>query len=115
MYVMIEENPNCPPDERVFSDSGRPREVVKLRLDKPSGGSDWCEAAAVDAQGAFSPAHATTVEDSGAGTAWLIFGGDWGIRLRPLGGGAWSLSDPDQWGLPFLVLDTSGDTVQLKP
>lgn len=107
MFLAIEESPNSPADERVFSESGDARVIDRLLIDDPKGVSTWCEAASVES-GAFGPARAVQVEDSSAGSAWLIFGGGWGVRFKPAGlDEAWSLSDQRQWGAPFLVLDSA--------
>jgi hypothetical protein len=50
------------------------------------------------------------VEDSSAGAAWLVYGGDWGIRLRPTESFEdWSIDDPDQHGETHLVLSDEDD------
>ena len=50
-------------------------------------------------------AYAALVDDSGEGSALLVYGGEEGIRLRPLDSpNDWSLDDPGQWGEPFLLL-----------
>ena len=115
MYLMVEDNPNCGADERMFADSGDDRGVYRVLLDMPAGGTRWCDVAAVENDGRFTEAHARQVEDSAAGSAWLIIGGDWGVRMRPAGGGAWSLDDHGQWGAPFLVLDHSDGGIQFSP
>ena len=67
----------------------------------------------MDESGNFIPAAAIQVEDSGAGVAWLIHGGIWGLRLQPLESNEpWSVSDSKQWGVPFLVLDSSGTDIR---
>ena len=48
--------------------------------------------------GAPCPAYAVPVEDSGAGVATLIYGGDWGLRLTPKDG-------RPPFGEPYLLLD----------
>ena len=45
------------------------------------------------------PAQVVLVEDSSAGTAALVFGGDWGLRITPPTGTA--------FGEPYLLLDAS--------
>jgi hypothetical protein len=107
MYLLVEENPNCAADERMFADAGTDRPVLQAQVDSPRGNTGWCDVAAVDEGGRFGVARARQVEDSAAGTAWLVTGGAWGLRLRPAGAGAWSLTDSAQWGVPFLVLDES--------
>ena len=108
MYLIVEENPNCGPEERVFAESGAARGVTEVVLDRPDGTTGWCEVTGVDEAGSFVPAVAQRVEDSAAGVAWLVTGGSWGIRLRPSGAkGPWAIDDKSQWGRPFLVLDDS--------
>jgi hypothetical protein len=116
MYLSIEENDNCAADERMFSTSGAKRTVAKIQLENPrSKVAEWCEVSSVCEDGTFGPAHAQMIEDSSDGTAWLIFGGTWGLRFRPSDQSVpWSLSDHHQWGLPFLVLDSSGTSIQFK-
>jgi hypothetical protein len=44
---------------------------------------------------------------SARGAAYVVYGSDWGLRLRPAGSDAeWSLTDPDQFGETHLVLAT---------
>lgn len=116
MYVMIEENPNCAPDERVFPTNGPQRTVKRVNLTPPDESiSAWCDISAVGDDGTFNAATAQRIEDSSDGTAWLIYGGPWGLRLRPeTKPGDWSLTNTDQWGLPFLVLDSSGSSIEFK-
>jgi hypothetical protein len=48
---------------------------------------------------------AQPVEDSGAGVVYLVSGGNWGIRLKPLGiEEDWSLESARQWGEAYLLL-----------
>lgn len=116
MYLIIEENPNCAPDERVFSTSGEKRRVKRVNVDNPATRvSEWCEVTAVKAEGGFTAAFAQRVEDSSDGTAWLIFGEDWGLRFKPSSAATpWSIDDKTQWGKPFLVLDSSGSAIEFE-
>lgn len=115
MYLIIEENENCSPDERVFATIGSQKVIKKVEIEKPGKGSQWYEVAGVHENGKFQEALAQQVEDSSDGIAWLIFGGSWGIRFRPDGNNEdWSLKNPNQWGEPFLVLDKSGNSLQFK-
>lgn len=113
MFLVIEENPNCRPDERVFPTSGTSRTVKKLNVKKPGGGEGWHEVIGVGSDKSFQPAQALQMEDSSAGVAWLIFGGDWGLRFKS-NDQPWSLDDTQQWGEPFLVLDISGTAIQFE-
>jgi len=50
------------------------------------------------------------IEDSSQGEAFLIYGGDWGVRLRPADNdGAWAHENGSQWGEPYLVLADAED------
>ena len=109
MFVIVEDNPNCAPDERVFPTFGERRAVRGVFTDIPGEAAGWCAVTGVDESGAFVPATAQRMEDSSDGVAWLVSGGMWGLRFRRDGDAeAWSLSSQRQWGLPFLVLDQSG-------
>ena len=90
--------------------------VKQLNLVPP--GSDsavWCDVAAVNDPGNFKQAFAQRIDDSSDGTAWLVFGGEWGLRFKPVSPlTAWSLQEKTQWGAPFLVLDGSGSSIEFK-
>ena len=50
------------------------------------------------------------VIEGSEGRAILVYGGDWGVRLRPAESEAlWSIDDPDQWGETHLVLSSEDD------
>ena len=50
-------------------------------------------------------AYAAMVQDSGDGAVLLVYGGDEGIRLKPVDSAKeWDLEDPEQWGEPCLLL-----------
>lgn len=116
MYLMIEENPNCAPDERMFAHHGEPVRVAAVHADPSGTGSRWYAISAVDSNGSFHPAEAIRIDDSSDGTAWLIFGAAWGLRLRPAESvEPWSLNDAEQAGVPFLVVDGSGATIRFDP
>lgn len=103
----IPENANCSAvDLRVFHDLGEPQPVRRVRL------AQWCDVTGWTASGAPCPAVAQKVDDSGEGVAWLIRGGDAGLRLQPSGRAApWRLDDPQQWGESFLILPALDDVL----
>ena len=112
---MIEDNPNCRGDERMFAESGDTRVVEQVLLDRPDGTTGWCELIGLDGNDAFVTPTARHVEDSAAGVAWLITGGDWGLRVRAVGSTElWAVDDPRQWGVPFLVMDDGAGVVKFK-
>ncbi len=114
MYLIIEDNVNCGTEERVFAEKSKPQEVIAIQTNSPQGLLIWAEIVGVDEGGKFIPAQGVLVDDSGAGSAWLIYGGPWGIRCRT-NQDEWSLTNKAQWGLPFKVLDSSGEDVRFKP
>ena len=58
-------------------------------------------------------AYAARVEDSSEGQAYVVFGGDWGVRLRPVDStSAWDLGDAEQMGETHLVLAEAEDIVR---
>jgi hypothetical protein len=109
MYLMVEDSDNCQGAERMFAHLGDPKPVREVHISSPAGHARWWSVTGVDENGAFIPAFGIRVDDSAAGTAWLVGGGTWGLRFRALDDNApWSLADKNQWGAPFLVLDESG-------
>lgn len=110
MFLVIEENPNCAPEERVLAESGPHKEVLEVEAK-----GTWWTVTGLDEGGKTIPAKAVRVEDSADGTAWLVYGGGWGLRLKALNDKSdWSLSDKNQWGLPLLVLDSSAASIRFK-
>jgi hypothetical protein len=102
--VFVEPNDNAPDGCGLrFKTEERPRVARRVQLD-----GQWHEVVGWSSAGGGSActANAALVEDSGAGTAMLVYGGDWGIRLLPVGGGA-------PVGESHLVLDESA--VELLP
>lgn len=109
MLLSVDENENCEFAERVFPEVGSHRTVSRLNLESPAGQSGWFDVTGVSDDGTFIPARAVKIEDSGAALAWLVYGGAWGLRLKPVGDETpWSLSAANQSGVPFKVLDESG-------
>ena len=97
---------NSPMDlNRVFSLLSQPQPITKLIATTPMGADIWCEVTGWKEDGPC-PAYAAQAEDSGEGVVLLIYGGDWGIRLRPDGDPAeWDLANGTQWGEPCLMLE----------
>lgn len=115
MYVLVEENPNAAPEERVFAASGPVRTVRRVHVTPPTAHApQWCDVVGVDENGVFTPAQVVRVEDSADGTAWLVHGALWGIRLKPKQAQEdWDLHSTNQWGMPFLVLDSSDASIEV--
>ena len=105
IIIEIEKNPNVDREcSVVYSESGPSREISALEYRRGEA-REWAEVAGWDAEtDAPCPAYVCPVADSGDGTAFLIYGGSGGIRLKPMGDpNPWSTSDSRQWGELFLV------------
>jgi len=106
IIIEIPSNPNCEAVEmRVFHDVAAAQHVTHARLEHETGKSAWYEVTGWTVAGKPSPALAQKVDDSGEGIAFLLYGGDAGLRFRPsFPQAAWSLDDPTQWGEPFRII-----------
>ncbi len=58
------------------------RQVARVRYEPDDGPDAVWQVAGQDAGGRMTTARAVQVEDSGAGTSWLIWGDAFGLRLR---------------------------------
>jgi len=99
--LFIDPNPNCPEGcSQRFQATSEPRPVRQIRYSPGGDETMVCEVTGWSSAGNGTPcpARAVRVEDSGAGVATLIYGGDWGVRLRPRDGGK-------PFGEPYLLLD----------
>ena len=112
VYVEVEENDNCDyMPLQVFEARADPAPVSRVRLFEPDRPHGIYEVTGWSGDEDGSPCQAmyVPVSDSGQAEAHLIIGGEWGVRMRPLGGGEWSVDDPRQWGEPFLWLADKSD------
>jgi hypothetical protein len=101
VFIQIEENPNCPAwDGQVFQPRTLPREITHVRCDR-GGNVVWCGINGLDEGEKRVPAMACIVDDSGDGSCYLVFGGEWGLRLN-------DDSDGSVWGVPFMLLPGNG-------
>ena len=109
LMLEVEDNANCDGvPQLIFNTMGEPRQVVEVIagdfgqapiLHRVTGWSS-------EGDGSPCPAYAVTIEESGAGQALLVFGGDWGLRFIPASiEEEWSLDSLNQWGENFLSLD----------
>jgi hypothetical protein len=84
--VFVEPNDNAPDGCGLrFKTEASPRAARRVELD-----GTWHDVVGWSSAGGGSAcaAQAALVEDSTAGIAMLVWGGDWGIRLVPVDGGA---------------------------
>lgn len=99
---------------QVFETQSEPRSASMITLpnipenDEPHDVVGWCS----DNGGSACAVTAVVVGDSGSGQALMLHGGDHGVRLRPSSNGSkWSLDAADQFGEPYLLLQTSVDLI----
>ena len=108
MYLEIDENPNCADSVSMrFKELSPPRKVLQIKVEDraPGGETCWVTGWSDDPNEPLCPAFAQKVEESGMGRAFLIYGGNCGIRLKPVRVQEdWDLDSPNQWGEPFLLL-----------
>ena len=109
--IEIADNPNCAPvDLRVFHDLEPPHPAAQVRLERHPGAPEWYALTGWTAEGHPCPALIQKVDDSGDGTAFLVYGGDAGLRLQPVASREpWGLGHPEQWGEPFLIVSDAQD------
>ena len=113
MFIEVESNPNCENSVFLrFKEVGpaRPISHVKIYDRVPRG--EWCSIVGwgEDPDESVCPAYAQKVEDSGSGLAILVFGGNWGLRLKPESCQSdWSLENQEQWGEAYLTLGDERD------
>ena len=111
MQIEIPENPNCSAcDQAIFSELESPRPIRGIRVSMNGQDVD-CEIKGVSDKGDWSQVFACKVADSGEGTAFLIYGGVWGIRIRPsmYAKESWDLSNKHQWGEPYKIYGSEND------
>ena len=90
--------------ELMFNGMGEPRVITKVLTEDRNGVTRMHKVTGWSSEGACD-AIAVVVEDSGAGSARLILGGDEGIRLMPDDlEEEWSLDSANQWGEACLLL-----------
>lgn len=113
MQIEVQQNPNCGASEQfVFCELEPSRFVNGIRVEE-RGKEMICDVVGVEEGGGWSPGRAAKITDSGAGYAYVIYGGAWGIRLRPetYAHESWDLNNKHQWGEPFKIYGDEKDIV----
>jgi hypothetical protein len=115
VFIQIDQNPNCETvPGLVFQPRTGPVPVARV-LRERNGQETWCDITGLDAGGHPCPAMACLIDDSGEGGCQLVFGGEWGLRLKEKSNGhLWDLDDPEQWGEPLLMLAGDGADLQFR-
>lgn len=113
IFLEVEQNENC--DEMpmlVYEALADPSPIQKVMVFEPSRPhgiykvTGWSSAAG----GTPCAALYMPVADSGQAEVQLVFGGDWGIRLKPDSSEEeWNIHSPEQWGEPYLMLTDKKD------
>lgn len=72
-----------------------------------------CPLTGVDAGCDWVQAMAVKIADSSDAFAYLIYGGRWGIRIRPEGrpDEIWDLKNKAQWGEPYKIYGSEEDII----
>lgn len=125
LFLEVDPNPNCDAvDGMMYQALEPPRRVRQIRITR-AGQETWCWVTGVESPAAagqpprWVPAQVQKISDSGAGIAWCIIGGRWGLRFQhaapaeapvrpsgqPAASGApgWDLADAAQWGEPYKI------------
>ena len=111
IFLDVEAGDNCPYSmQLMFSGLEEPRAVKQVRLYIKPGPGVLYDVTGWSQEGPCT-AESIKVEDSGQGHAYLIMGGDAGLRFRPVDGAEWDLSASDQWGDSHLLLTDTDDIV----
>lgn len=127
IWVDVEENPNSEYlPMRVFETQGDEVVAPAIRVAEVSGGEGPHEIVGWSSEGGGTPTDVTyaPVTDSGAALSIIVVGGDFGIRMRPVGPeksgpetkeatGGWSLDDAGQRGEPYLLLPPDVEIVEV--
>ena len=115
IFLEVEENPNCDyMPLQVYEAQRDPVPIATVQLadlDRPHGVyqvTGWSS----EGDGTPTPAMYAPVSDSGQAVVHLVYGGDWGVRLKALDSDeVWDLASADQWGEPYLMLTDEADVV----
>ena len=113
MIVEVEANENCEGGFFArFKEAGPPQPVVQVRLydRNPAGEWYWVTGWSDNSETPLCAANAQRVEDSGSGLAYLVYGGIYGLRFKPVANEEpWDLKSAHQWGETHLLLSSDRD------
>jgi len=114
-YIEVEASDNCPMSaSQVYANLSDPVRLSMVRVFQGDEGGSLFSVTGWSSEGSGSTcaAYGVKITDSGSGTAWLVYEGDRGIRLRPADSSVeWSIDEPDQWGETHLVLADAEDLI----
>lgn len=108
IYLEVDDNDNCEYMPLMLYEAHADAvPVTRIVLDEPGRAPGEYQVTGWSSEGDGTPCPAmyAPVSDSGQAQVHLVFGGDWGIRMKPAESTAeWSLDDPEQFGEPYLML-----------
>jgi hypothetical protein len=110
--IRVDFNDNCPMSAQlVYKNLNEPVRINCVRIYEGGPEGVLYSVTGWSGEGPV-PAYAVSVEDSGSGAAYLVYGGEWGLRLRPAESeAAWNLGAADQFGETHLVLADAEDLI----
>jgi hypothetical protein len=115
-HVEVEPNDNTPMmAQQVYKNVGLPFAVSHVRIYEGAPGGQLCAITGWSSKdgGSPTPAHAVQIDDSSEGSAFLVYGGDYGVRLRPAESEeSWDVASSEQWGETHLVLASDEDVTR---
>ena len=111
MEIEVLDNPNCRASEQFVFNELEPARPIRGIVAEIRGREIICDVVGVEPGGSWVQAYVQKITDSGAGFAYLISGGLWGIRLRPeaVREEIWDLTNRNQWGEPFKIYGEEKD------
>jgi hypothetical protein len=113
VLLLIDANDNCAEGGSWrFNELEPPRPVARVRLYDSAPMGCWFEVVGWndDPDRPVCGATMRKIDDSGSGVAFLITGGVWGVRLKPVEDPSeWSLRDDQQRGKPYLIVPSIND------
>jgi hypothetical protein len=113
MQIEVDDNPNTRGGGQfVFQELEAAKTIVGIHADW-RGQEVECDLVGVDEGGVWVQAYAQKIADSGAGFAFLITGGAWGVRIKPriFASEVWNLESKNQWGEPFKIYGEEKDLI----
>ena len=108
LCIEVDGNDNCPRmPAMAYEALAAPVEISRVRLAEPGRPPGLYRVTGWSSAGGGTPCPAlhAPVSDSGGAVVHLVYGGDWGVRLKPLDSPeGWDLRSPRQFGEPYLML-----------
>ena len=115
IYLEVEENANSEYMPLMLYEShADPVPISQVVLDEPGRDIGVYDVTGWSSEGDGTPCPAmyAPVSDSGQAVVHLVFGGDWGIRLKPSESSEdWDLASETQFGEPSPLLTDGGRVV----